>query len=595
MLCQYDNLETILSILHGQDIIALDTETYGLGRNDKPFSIQMACSEGAFYFNFNNYNDGTPTIDPIFFASRAESLFADTTKTWVIHNATFDINKLLLLDIVLAGNIVCTGQLARIQRNDHMSYSLDSCLKRLGRQKDDSVSTYIKEHKLWTVNAKGDKNLHYDRVPFELMYAYGLTDVKETLYLYDYLMGSINQRLSTGELRPLNELIENEGRLAKAMADVMFNGVRINKDRIPGLIATHTQTIATIEAEISSLAGRKFQNGPKFLEEVCKQQGIAYETSEKGNPKFNKEFLKQAETPVTSAIKQFRDAQKTMEFLVDMEINTRESEYIYPSFGLFHTVTARFSSFSPNAQQIPKEDKFGISIRELIIPDAKSDMIVAMDFDQMEYRVLVDYSGDKQMANKIMEGQDIHQVTADVLGITRKQAKTFNFGKLYGMGQQKIADSLGVSLIEAKKIRRDYDNRFSTIADFTDQVMMTAKSRGFIFNKYNRPLCCERGFEYRMVNHLIQGSCADLVRRVIVKIHELLKNTGSRLIMQVHDELVFNISQIEAHELIPKIKEIMENEYVPLFTNIKLTCGIEYSYDSWNPNKMTELNNKENL
>jgi DNA polymerase-1 len=184
------------------------------------------------------------------------------------------------------------------------------------------------------------------------------------------------------------------------------------------------------------------------------------------------------------------------------------------------------------------------------------------------------------MIAAINGGLDPHTYVAELLGISRKFAKTLNFGLLYGMGPTKLAEALGCSYQEAVNFINLYFSKLPRVKVLFDKVKRTFLQRGYIFNKYGRRYYLDDAkFAYKLVNYLIQGTGADTVRMAMPKIADVLRRTKSAMLLQVHDELVFEFDVDDLH-LIPKIKEIMETTYTP-FNGMKLTVGCEWSKISW--------------
>jgi len=212
----------------------------------------------------------------------------------------------------------------------------------------------------------------------------------------------------------------------------------------------------------------------------------------------------------------------------------------------------------------------------------------------MEYRLMLEYAGEMSVIEQVLDGMDIHTATANMLGVDRDVAKTINFMLIYGGGDEKLATALKITIELAKEYKAEYFSRLKKIIGFIADVKRAARYRGFITNWAGRrcyfPYYIDKRFggrtrgEYKAPNHLIQGGCADAVKFAMVKCAEYLakKHARTRMVVQVHDELIFEAHKNEL-ELIPELKEIMESVYP--FKHLKLTAGIEHSAVSWEDKK----------
>jgi DNA polymerase-1 len=194
--------------------------------------------------------------------------------------------------------------------------------------------------------------------------------------------------------------------------------------------------------------------------------------------------------------------------------------------------------------------------------------------------MFLDYAGEEKLISEINAGKDVHQATADEIGCTRTQAKTINFMLLYGGGGQKLADMLKISLMEAYTLRKKYFSRLPKVRHLINLVQSVGKHRGYIWNWLGRHYhISSPDYAYVLMNHLIQGGCADVVKIAMVQVHEFLKGYKSRMLLQVHDELLFEIHESELY-LVPRLKEIMESVYKPR-NGLRLTCSVDHSWRSW--------------
>jgi DNA polymerase-1 len=224
-------------------------------------------------------------------------------------------------------------------------------------------------------------------------------------------------------------------------------------------------------------------------------------------------------------------------------------------------------------------------IRRSFIPRLEY-FFVMMDYDQFEYRMMVNYARETSLIEKIQSGIDVHTATAELMGVSRKEAKTINFMLLYGGGVQKLAEALNVPLTRAKFLKEKYFATLPKVQILISQIQNAVCSRGYLENWFGRRYTLPRELAYKGPNYLIQGGCADWVKIAICNIHRFLKPYKSRILLQIHDELLFEIHEEEKF-IIPKLKYLMENvSHIPPHDKLRYTVGIEYSYASWQDKKV---------
>ena len=574
--------------LLAEEHIGLDTETYGLRMEDKMFCLQLATAKAEYYFNFHDYIGCVPTWERAELLPKLEEIFGDRTKTWFIHNAKFDLHKLLNEGVLLLGTVHCTQAIARLIYNQHMSYSLSACLRRIKLAKDDAVAKYIKEHKLWTkyhVDGKKKvmKDKHFDKVPFPLMFEYGCIDVETVRQLGMYQLKKMYN----------DELYYKECRLVKTCFSMERAGVMIDKEYTEYAKEKEKGSLLQAIKEAEWESGEEYKNGPKWLRAAFDKFGQPYDINSKtGNPIFDKGALEKMQSPIAKKVQEIRRREKY--------IGTYYSSFLHFSDdgGVVHanirqagTDTGRFSYSDPNLQNVPKEEDFSkgeVQVRKCFTPRADS-YFVMIDYDQQEYRLMLDYAGEMGLIRKIMDhGECVHQATADLCDITRKAAKQLNFGLLYGMGVDALAEALGIPKAEAKDVRKLYFSRLPKVRRFINNVKDTATARGYIKTWAGRRLYFpDPEYAYKAPNHLIQGGCGDIAREAMNRLNGLLAGYNkSNMVIQVHDEIVFEINKNEL-DIIDSLRETMENVYVPI-NGMKLTCGVEHSSVSWGKQDVIE-------
>jgi DNA polymerase-1 len=560
--------------------LGLDTEAYGIGHLDKMFSMQIATNNGSYYFDFRTNRLGE--IDVIREFENC-GILGDTDKIWFIHNAKFDMHKLFNENGMIAGTIHCTMAIERLLYNQYMRYGLDACLKRRGRAKNDKVEEYIREHKLYTMEQmagkkKRVKNKHYDQVPDEIMIPYACQDASDVRFLGLDQMREIHEQ-------ELQENARIEYNLTKTAFAMERRGITLDVDYAAKCKREEEYNLKRQKDEVSFLAGEEFRNGPKWLASAFDKFGQPYECNPKtGNPIFDKHALEKMTSPIAEKVKDIRKTEKYINTYYSSYLGMHVDKKIYATVNQAGTDTGRLSYRDPNLQQVPKEEDFPKGhrqVRKCFVPE-EDHCLVMIDYDQQEFRLMLDYAGEHSLITSIMEhGEDVHQATADMVGITRKSAKTLNFGLLYGMGVEKLAAQLKITVPEARELRSMYFGRLPKVQRFIQDVTNAAKNRGYIKTWTGRKLYFpDAEFAYKAPNHLIQGGCGDIAKIAMHRCEQnLLYTQSSKLLVQVHDELLFKFHRSEL-DWVESTHKIMEDVYTP-YNRMKLTCGVDHSWVSW--------------
>jgi DNA polymerase I-like protein with 3'-5' exonuclease and polymerase domains len=660
MIVTRDNLSSVLEEIHASNVMGFDTETTGLDwhKGDRLFSLTIALNEHrCFYFNYND-NIDIP-YDAILPRDSIDDLFRPYKGTIFIHRAKFDLHMLANEGVELTDPryiIHCTEAMGRVEYNDHMKYNLDFLAqKNLGIRKDDRVKEYCDKHKLFTyveIEGKREKKYHYEKVPWSLIVPYTLQDGRIVYMLGMSQIQSIHQQAAVFNNDPKRSpirIMENERALTKVIWKMERRGMKLNSAFTRRALAHEIERSDKIKERFTALTKKEFKDSGKIFAEVYDELGYQYPRTEKGNPSFDSDALELMDNPVANLIKAYRGCKKYQDYYLNFLRLMSPEEVIHCTFNQGGTGTGRMSAADPNLQNLTKVEKddpeysWEYLVRRCFVP-RKGKTLFMLDYDQMEYRLMLDYSGEIEVINKVLGGMDVHDATAQMMGTNRKEAKTINFMLLYGGGTAKLCLAIckptltekglkdlaylmfvnGMSLtqlieykgktikgrygeetydvphqvevikhnyaelIKAKEKRDLYRSKLPKVAAFVDNVIKTAKERGYIFNWMGRKCVFKKQFSYASPNYLIQGGCADVVKEAMIKIDALLVGTKSFMLAQVHDELIFEIDDNEYH-LVPQIRKIMSEVYSPKY--LPLTCGVDYSKESWQ-NKM-EWNEQE--
>jgi DNA polymerase-1 len=412
-------------------------------------------------------------------------------------------------------------------------------------------------------------------------------------------------------------LLEVEQPLEPVLAQMEYTGFRINTDYLKELSQQLETDLAKLEQQAIEIAGEKFNLGsPKKLSEILFDKlGLSTKHSRKIQTGYSTdaatlERLQEVdETGFVDAIMEYRTLSKLKSTYVDAlpTLVRADTGRVHTDFNQTVTSTGRLSSSNPNLQNIPIRTAFSRQIRKAFVPES-GWLMVAADYSQIELRILAHLSQEPVLVEAYQNNQDIHTVTArlvfekeDITSDERRLAKTINFGVIYGMGYLRFSRSTGVDKTLANEFIQRFYTRYPKIFEYLESVKKQAIAQNYVetilgrrryFNftsnnirkyKNNKPEdidlkklgnlgADDAGLLRAAANAPIQGSSADIIKIAMVKMHEILQNYQSRLLLQVHDELVFEVLPSEWEELEPQIKSAMENAVslsVPLIVDVR--------------------------
>ena len=391
-------------------------------------------------------------------------------------------------------------------------------------------------------------------------------------------------------------LFENiEMPLAKVLAKMEIEGIRVDKNILKEMGEEIKIKLELITKDIYNYAGCEFNiNSPKQLGEILFEKlNLPYGKKNKsGGYTTDADVLKKlVNYPIVNCILEYRALTKLYSTYIDGMINCiREDGKIHTIYTQTLTRTGRLSSIEPNLQNIPMRSEYGRLIRKAFIPESNS-VILSSDYSQIELRVFAHLSGVNDLINAFNEGIDIHTKTAmDIFkvpqeGVTknmRRQAKAVNFGILYGISSYGLAEDLGIPVKEAKEFINKYFDTYPGVRDYMDKEIETAKKNGYVKTIMNRKRVIDelkstnymiRNMGERMaLNTPVQGSASDILKKAMIEIDEIFEkeNIKSKMLLQVHDELIFNVYDDE----IDKVKEIVYNTMTNVF-DLKVPLDVD--------------------
>lgn len=423
----------------------------------------------------------------------------------------------------------------------------------------------------------------------EKVFPQKLKDPLKVLTLQTILSQATGQRV-LDELKECNlfSLYENiEEPLIKVLYDMERAGVYLNSAKLKEESLKAAKKLAALENEIYALAGESFNiNSPKMLGYVLFEK-LGYPRGKKNHRGYSTDVevlygLKSEERPIIDKILEYRTFSKLKSTYLDglLPLISTKTNRLHTTFNQKVTATGRLSSSEPNLQNIPVRTETGRVIREMFTPNDGYELFLSADYSQIELRVLAHLSKDENMTAAFLKGDDIHARTAaevfntpmeEVTKEQRRRAKAVNFGIVYGISDFGLAKDLGISRHEAKEYIEKYFEKFSGIKAFIDDTVKHAKEKGYVTTMFNRRRALPgifsknfniRSFAERMaMNTPIQGSAADIIKLAMIKTHNALKaaNLKSRILLQVHDELVIETTRAEIEKVKEIVKDAMEN------------------------------------
>ncbi len=422
----------------------------------------------------------------------------------------------------------------------------------------------------------GQKNMR--NVPVEQIREYAVEDADVTYQLKDVFLPKI---ISEG-LADLSESIEMP--LIRVLADMERTGVRLNKDALKGIADGLREDIITLEKEIYTLAGTEFNiSSPKQLGDIL---FIRLKLDDKARVTKTKQFNTSEEIlqrltsrhPVIGKVLEYRGLKKLLSTYVETlpELADKKTGRIHTSFNQAVASTGRLSSNNPNLQNIPVRDERGREIRKAFIPD-EGNLFLSADYSQIELRLMAHLSKDRSMIDDFLSGSDIHAATAakifgveikDVTREMRSRAKTANFGIIYGISSFGLSERLTIGRKEARDLIDGYFSSYPGVKRYMDESIARARDQGYVTTMFGRRRYLRdihsrnqvvRGnAERNAINAPIQGTAADIIKIAMVRISDRLKTEelASRMILQVHDELIFEV----VPEELEKLRDIVIHE-----------------------------------
>ncbi len=560
---------SLITQLLGENEVSFDSETTGIDANNADLvGLSFSWKPGeAYYVPVPAERAAVLEI-----LSEFLPLFEKPDRVWIGQNIKYDLLVLKWYGIEIKGKIFDT-MLAHYVIDPDGKRSMDL----LSAQYLGYDPVPIED----LIGKKGKSQGNMRDVAIEKITEYAAEDADITLQLRNTFQPLLDKK----SVRNVFERVDNP--LVKVLADMEFEGIRVDMDFLNEYSKELEKEATIAESNVYREAGVRFNlSSPKQLGEVLfeklKLDPKAKKTKTGQYATGEDVLLKLAhQSKIVDDILAYRELTKLKSTYVDAlpAILNRKTGRVHTSYAQAVAVTGRLSSNNPNLQNIPVRTERGREIRKAFIPRDENHLLISADYSQIELRIVAAISGDPNMCLAFKEKKDIHSATAakvfgveekDVTKEMRYRAKSVNFGIIYGQGAFGLADNLGISRTEAKEIIDNYKKQFVNIQKYMDDTIQFARENGYVETLMGRKRWLRdinsgnftvRGFaERNAINSPIQGTAADMIKLAMIKIHETFKKNSfkSKMLLQVHDELVFDAHRDEVEIIKPIIIECMQ-------------------------------------
>ncbi|WP_425915613.1 DNA polymerase I [Acinetobacter sp. TSRC1-2] len=576
----WDNLFTRLST---EKRFAFDTETTSLDYRIAEmvgFSVAFDAND-AYYIPLAHDYEGAPEqLNRETILAQIKPILEDVSVEKIGHHLKYDAHILHNHGIELQGWYFDT-MLA--------SYVLNSVATRHGM--DDVARVYL-SHLTTTyeqVAGKGVKQKTFNQIGIETAAHYAAEDAHVTYRLYEVLSKKLQA------VPELDSILHNiEMPVARVLTMMEENGIELDLKFLDQLSVDFSNTIENLESQIIEMAGQSFNvSSPKQVGEVLFDK-LGLKGGKKtatGQYSTSESILEKIDHPITALILEYRGLSKLKSTYTDglQKQANNDSGRVHTSYHQALTATGRLSSTDPNLQNIPIRAEIGRQIRKAFVAPA-GRVLLAADYSQIELRLMAHLSQDEALVDAFNHGQDVHRRTAaEVLGIAledvthdqRRQAKAVNFGLLYGMSEFGLIRQLGFTRQESQDYIKQYFHRYPGIFEYMQRTRQIALEQGFVETIFGRRLytpdidarnmMVRKGAERAAINAPLQGSAADIIKMAMVEVDKMLPKDQAKMLLQVHDELVFEVDAEIADELAPKLAEVMQSVVklsVPLIVEV---------------------------
>ena len=577
------------------ELIAFDTETTSLNYMDAEIVGVSFCieeGEAAYVPVAHDYPDAPAQLSREFVLDALKPVLESDQVIKVGQHIKYDKNILANYDITLNGIGFDTMLESYVLNSTAQRHDMDSlALAYLGHK-----TIHFEE-----IAGKGAKQLTFNQINLDEAGPYAAEDADITLRLHNVIWSKLKD---IPELK--NLLIDVEVPLACVLSRMEQEGVLIDSQRLRQQSQDLATRIAELENEVHEEAGEPFNLGStKQLQHVLfeKMSLPVIKKTPKGAPSTSEDVLQELalEYPLPKKIMEYRGLTKLKNTYTDKlpkMINHRTGR-VHTSYHQAVTATGRLSSTDPNLQNIPIRNEEGRRVRQAFVP-REGNKFVAADYSQIELRIMAHLSGDKGLLNAFANGKDIHKATAaEVFGVPledvtteqRRSAKAINFGLIYGMSAFGLSKQLNIPRNEAQKYMDLYFERYPGVLEYMDSTRETAKEKGYVETVFGRRLYLpdikasngarRKGAERAAINAPMQGTAADIIKMAMIKVDDWIRKNASddvTMMMQVHDELVFEIKEDKVDAYVSTITSLMESA-ATLNVPLVVEAGVGENWD----------------
>ena len=590
----WDAFERWHEAIKDAELVALDTETTSLAYMEAELvgiSLAVEAGKAAYVPVAHDYPGAPEQLPRDEVLKKLKPWLEDPEQKKLGHHLKYDAHIFARYDIALAGMAFDSMLESYVLNSVATRHDMDSTARHyLGRE-----TIHYED-----VAGKGAKQLTFNQVDLETAAPYAAEDADITLQLHGKLWSELGK---TGSLQKVYTDIEQP--LVPVLLAMEETGVLIDKQMLAEQSHELTKRMAELEKEAHELAGGPFNLGsPKQLQEILfeKQELPVIRKTPKGQPSTAEDVLAElaSDYELPRVILEYRGVSKLKSTYTDklpLQISPRTGR-VHTSYHQAVAATGRLSSSDPNLQNIPIRTLEGRRIRKAFAAP-EGHVLLAADYSQIELRIMAHLSGDEGLQSAFAAGQDIHRATAaEVFGAElgavtddqRRSAKAINFGLMYGMSAFGLAKQLSVPRGEAQEYIDLYFDRYPGVKAFMDDIREKARKQGFVETVFGRRLYLpeinarnpqrRQYAERTAINAPMQGTAADIIKRAMITVQDWLLSSkpGARMIMQVHDELVFEVDRDAADTVRDEVVTLMEGA-ADLDVDLKVDAGTGDNWD----------------
>ncbi|MBC7883938.1 MAG: DNA polymerase I, partial [Saprospiraceae bacterium] len=580
-----DKINSLIELLNKQQEISFDTETTGIDPHQAEIVGMSFCVKPgeAYYIPLSSDKEEAKKTISFF-----KNILENQAITKIGQNIKYDMSIMKWYDVEVAGSLydtMITHYLCEPDLRHKLDYLTESYL--------DYRMVHIEE-----LIGKGGKNqLTMRDVPVDKVKEYAGEDADLTLQLVPVMQ----KLMAENELNDLYRDIEEP--LIKVLCDLEYAGIRIDAGFLNDYSKELEKIILQKEQEIYKNAGVRFNiASPRQVGEVLFDRlKVPYRWKKTSSGQYSTDFDKLTELAgehiVIDTILEHRKFSKLKSTYVDAlptMVNPRTGR-VHSNFNQARAATGRLSSENPNLQNIPIKDEAGREIRKAFIPRDENHLLMAADYSQIELRIIAEISNDKSMLEAFVAGNDFHKATAakvysvpydEVTSDQRRNAKTVNFSITYGAGATNLSRQLGISRKDALELIQNYFREFTGLKNYMDETVKFARENGYVKTLLgrrrnlrdinSRNTLTSSNAERVAINTPIQGTAADMIKIAMINIHKVFidQKLKSKMILQVHDELVFDVYKPELENVKSLVTELMKNAIPTLKVPIIVEIGV---------------------